>query len=83
MAVAILLLELDERLTIGSTLHSESALLPHLYDVILLGFEVLQEGGGTLAMPLTASMHAIDIEHGDHGIDEDEVQGVGTHALIA
>lgn len=83
MAVAVLLLELDEGLTIGCTLHCEAALLPHAYDVILLCLEVLQKSGGAQAKGLTATMHAVGVEHGNHGIDEDEVQGVWTHPLIA
>lgn len=51
--VAILLLELDERLAVGCILDKQSTIGPGAYDIIVLGLQLFEQGDGLFAISLT------------------------------
>ena len=69
LLVAIFLFELDEGLAVACILHFQSALLPHSYDVVVLGAEGFEEIEGSVAIFLFPTMSAVGEENGDDGVD--------------
>ena len=71
-AVAIFFLKLDERLTVGSTLHFQTTLAPHARDVIALGTQLFQKVEGAVAPTFVHAVAPIGKEHGHDGIDDEQ-----------
>ena len=68
--IAILLLELNERLAVGRILDKQSTIGPDAYDVIVLGFQLFEQGDGLFAISLTVLAAPIAIVEGCNGVDE-------------
>ena len=73
LAVAVLFLQLDERLTVARGLHIQPALLPHADDVIILSLQLLQEVESTVAEILTLTMTTDSKQDGDGRIDNEQI----------
>ena len=68
--IAILLLELDERLTVGCILDKQSTIGPDAYDIIALGLQLFEQGNGLFAISLTVLTTPIAVVEGCDGVDE-------------
>ena len=75
--VAIFLLELDECLAIARVGYLQSALLPHSHDVVVLSLELFKQVERQVAKFVFALVSPVGEEHGNGGVDDEQVQRGG------
>ena len=73
-AVAVFAFELDEGLAVASGLCLQAALLPHVDDVVLLRLQLFQQVEGAVAELFLLAVATNGEEHGDRGVDDDDVE---------
>ena len=73
LRVAVLPLELDERLAVGGILHGEAAGPPVADDGIVLGLELLQKVEGTLTNDGVVLVRTVGEEERAEGIEDEKV----------
>ena len=74
LAVAVVLLQLDEGLTVAGVGRGEPALGPEADDVVVLGLQFLEEAAGSGTECFVVLVLAVSIEKGDDGVDEEQVE---------
>mgnify|MGYP000588605862 CR=1 FL=1 len=73
--VAVILFELDECLTVAGMGGLQTTFFPQPDDVVVFRFKLLQQVAGTFGEPFLAFVLAVGIEEGNHGIDNQQVDG--------
>ena len=74
--ITILLLQLDERLTIGRVLHDQSTIYPSSDNIVVLGFQLFEQRDRLFAMLLTILAATITIIERSDRINEQQSDGV-------
>ena len=75
LGVAVILFELDECLTVAGMGGLQTTFFPQPDDVVVFRFKLLQQVTGTFGEPFLAFVLAVSIEEGNHGIDNQQVDG--------
>ena len=75
LRVAVVLFELDECLTVACMGGLQTTFFPQSDDVVVFRFKLLQQVAGTFGEPFLAFVLAVGIEEGNHGIDNQQVDG--------
>ena len=82
LAVAVVALELYERLTLCGALGFESNFSPRTGDEVALGAQFFQQVEGAFAEGFLTMKFAVAEEHGRNGVDEQEVERTALQALF-
>ena len=82
LAVAVVALELYERLTLCGTLGFESNFSPRTGDEVALGAQFFQQVEGAFAKGFLVVVLAVAEEQWRDGVDEQEVERIALQALF-
>ena len=82
LAVAVVALELYERLTLCCALGLQPNFSPRAGDEVALGAQFFQQVEGALAKGFFVVILAVAEEHGGNGVDEQEVERTALQALF-
>ena len=66
---------MDECLTVAGMGGLQTTFFPQPDDVVVFRFKLLQQVAGTFGEPFLAFVLAVGIEEGNHGIDNQQVDG--------
>ena len=75
--IAIILFQLDKCLAVCSMLRSDTAVLPHADDIIILGRKFLQEFSGTMTQTIVFLVFAVSIQVAHYRVDNKQVDAFG------